>query len=130
MTKIIIIQGIANTYKSTSIRDFAALYNFNILQPGDFTIAKTLVKAPATFQAGIATGGDTGLIVANNLQFFVDHNCDLMICACRTHGATVTMLTNQIAANGWTAVWIPVQRPVGPIPAHVAAIVQQIDSNI
>ncbi|WP_137152332.1 hypothetical protein [Devosia sp. FKR38] len=130
MTKIIIVQGVANTQKSTSIRAFAARYNFNIMQSGDFTVAKTLVKSPASFQAGIATGGDTGQMVTDNLKFFMQNNCDLMICACRTYGATVQVLQSHILANGWTPIWIQANRHTGNISAHVNSIVQSIDNNI
>lgn len=99
--KIILVSGVGNSGKSSSIRDYLGLEGvFHIRPRGDVTIVFPLRRKK--FLMGVASGGDTVGIINRNFRFFGAHPCDVIVCASKSKGATlsrVRMLARQLRAR-------------------------------
>ena len=101
MPILIIVSGSTNSGKTSSIRHFANhLVNApNIPAKNDFLHAGQLIKGQNPYQIGIASSGDTAAAVQHAIGYFLQNNCNLMICATKTNGASVFAIEAFMAAN-------------------------------
>lgn len=89
MKKIIALRGKANTGKTTTIRLLPAL-----LLANDFSLMSGIIPEKGDFAAifekekirvGVTSAGDSHDLVEKPLKHFIDTNCDICVCACRTY---------------------------------------------
>lgn len=119
--KIIIVSGVSNTGKSTSIK--AAMNNrgAHVGGPvGDVLICAHLHISGTGHTIGFASGGDTAHVVNNNIAFLQPLSPDFMVFACRSYGAGLNALNAFAARLGVTPIMI--QTKHSPNPASAIAL--------
>ncbi|MBZ8118759.1 TGBp1 family protein [Roseovarius sp. LXJ103] len=135
MAILIVVEGVGNSGKSTSIKDFARanLPNFSVPRRGDIKYAGPLTKNSNQYTIGVRSAGDTGAMILDAIQCFKTHNCDLMVCATKSRGITVDTINAYIAANPSLTVH-RIQTQSSKIPAQQLAdnarVAQKIWSHI
>jgi hypothetical protein len=101
MAKIILVSGVGNSGKTESIRLFLA--NRGIVfpdAPRDILLILPIQKGGHTLSVGVASGGDTFAIVDENFKFFRPHQCDIIVCASKSHGRTIQYIQTEGAQPG------------------------------
>lgn len=93
MKEIIALAGSHNSGKTTTLNRLIALveqkYPSVVPQYKKNNVDKVVVyDSINNLKVGIATGGDSGDIVKWQLNHFIKHNCDVIICATLTKGNT------------------------------------------
>lgn len=133
MSKLIIIRGISNSGKSTSIRAFAATYGVHLpAARKDFVLVMPVTKAAVTYKVGIVTGGDIASMINDGLNFTLAmHACDYIVCATKMSGNSVTAMNlwlpratghvyeNTNCVSGLAAIAAETARMVSAIDAHI-----------
>jgi hypothetical protein len=123
--KIIIVQGVANTGKSTAIKQ--AMNHFGLFvgsSAGDVLVCANLYINGAGYNIGFASGGDSGLVVRANIKFLRSHKLTHMVVACRSSGATIAELIKYAQSLGVSPIFIRASYP--PNPGLAAMIVGHI----
>ena len=89
--KIIALQGVANTGKTTTLKlldqklrqeRFIPVAGMRRGTTGDFS---DIFIAPDGRRIGITSSGDTHDMVRENLERLIQENCVICVCACRTY---------------------------------------------
>ena len=128
--KIIIVSGVGNTGKSTSIK--TAMNNLGVYvgrPSGDVLLSAHLHISGRGYSVGFASGGDSPGIVTDNINFFRPLGLDCMVFACRSYGAGLAALNAFAATLGVSPIMILTAPSPNP-PAANAATVTAILSNI
>ena len=101
MAILIIVSGVGNSGKTTSIKNFAKANLTNLpSQTGvEISHAGPLIKNPNQYMIGIRSAGDTKALISAAIRFFTRNKCDLMVCATKSRGVTVAAIDAYIAAN-------------------------------
>lgn len=101
MPILIIVSGVTNSGKTSSIRNFANRYVGHSVggAGGDFTHHGSFSKGLNSYYIGIASAGDSDTLVQQAITFFQNNNCDLMICATKSHGETVDRIDNHVTTH-------------------------------
>lgn len=71
------------------------------LTGGDIRVIITLNG----FTIGIESQGDPNSRLFDSIPLFVQHNCDLIICATRTSGGTVRLVERTESNDGYRLIW-------------------------
>lgn len=98
MPKLIVVQGISNSGKTSSIIEFMRSYRNVHANPFPAELVVPIQKN-GTWILGVAKDGDTALNVSRAVNMFSRFNCDIVVCATKSSGASVTALNSFIAAN-------------------------------
>lgn len=89
--KIIALQGVANSGKTTTIKlldqklikeGYTPIAGKRIGGAGDFS---DVYRSPKGKIIGITSTGDTHDMVRSNLERLIKENCEIIICACRSY---------------------------------------------
>jgi hypothetical protein len=97
--KIILVSGVGNSGKTSSIRKYLNLEGvFHLRRRGDITLVFPLRRKKIIL--GVASGGDNVAIVTRNFQFFAQHRCDVIVCASKGRGGTVAYVQNAARRSG------------------------------
>lgn len=101
MAILIVVEGIGNSGKTKSIRDFAQANLTNLPSPTgvEISYAGPFTKNSNQYTIGIRSAGDTRALILDAIQFFTINNCDLMVCATKSRGVTVDTINTYITAN-------------------------------
>jgi hypothetical protein len=101
MAILIVVAGVGNSGKTTSIKDFAKANLPNLPRPigAEISHEGLLIKNSNQYTIGIRSAGDTKALIFAAIQFFTIKNCDLMVCATKSRGVTVAAIDAYIAAN-------------------------------
>lgn len=127
--KIILVSGISNSGKTTSIRQYLNMENvFHLKNAGDITIVFTLQRRNLVL--GVASGGDTLGIVRDNFNFFSQHACDVIVCASKSRGRTVAEVQRQAQRLGARLIQIPTVQVPNNLARQQRQIAQQIFNNV
>jgi hypothetical protein len=94
MKKLIVVEGIKSSGKTTIIREAATLLGCGILQnaPADIFIITYLRLGRSKYGVGIASSGDTAKIIKSNIDALYDHHLDYVITACSAPNAGMAIL--------------------------------------
>jgi hypothetical protein len=112
MPKIIIVQGISNTGKTTAIKRAMNMSGVHVgMGPNDVLLSAHLYIQAAGYSVGFASGGDSPEIVQRNVDFFSPLNLSHMIFACRTRGGGINILLAYAASVGVTPTIISAPSP-------------------
>ena len=135
MAILIVVAGVGNSGKTTSIKNFAVtnLTNFPSPKGVEISYAGPLTKNLNQYKIGILSAGDKKINIVKAIQFFTDNKCDLMVCATKSRGVTVDTIDAYIAANpSLTVHRIQTQScPIGdPRTADNARVATEIWSHI
>ena len=63
------------------------------LRDGDITVIFNLTVDGRQVAVGVASGGDTEKVVRENLKFFESHSCEYIVCASKSRGKTIELVT-------------------------------------
>ena len=101
MAILIVVSGVGNSGKTTSIKNFTQTNLTNLPSPtgAEISYAGPLIKNPNQYTIGIRSAGDTGALILAAIRFFTRNKCDLMVCATKSRGVTVAAIDAYIAAN-------------------------------
>ena len=98
MKNIIAFSGRANTGKTTTIKAIYLLIkrNYPNATIEEFVVAVDIkiVITIRNIKIGIESQGDPNSRLFASLTYFVKIDCDIILCATRTRGATVNAVTN------------------------------------
>jgi hypothetical protein len=112
MTKIIIVQGISNSGKTTAIKEAMNLSGVRVgMGPNDVLLGAHLHIQGAGYSVGFASGGDSPEIVQRNIDFFKPLNLSHMIFACRSRGGGISKLRAYAASVGVTPIIVSAPSP-------------------
>ncbi len=95
--KVIVLNGVANTGKTTTLN----LLN-NLINPDNPITDGKDHRRTFTYKGktiSITTPGDNETEVKKNIQYVQDKNCDILVTASRTRGAGKDMLREQFKHN-------------------------------
>jgi len=98
MPKLIVVHGISNSGKTSAIVQFMETHRNITASPFPSLITVPIQKS-GNWLLGVAKDGDTAWHVQNALRLFASHNCDIVVCATKSSGASVTALNTFAAAN-------------------------------
>ena len=106
MAILIVVEGIGNSGKTKSIRDFtlANVKNISSQTGVEISYAGPLIKNSNQYTIGIRSAGDTRALILDAIHFFTINKCDLMVCATKSRGVTVNTINAYVAANPILAV--------------------------
>ncbi|WP_056659854.1 hypothetical protein [Pseudorhodoferax sp. Leaf265] len=76
-----------------------------------YKVDRTLVMDIDGCKVGIETQGDPGSRLPTSLKRFVDADCEIIVCACRSYGATRT-LVEDLSKNGYVIQWFDKHRSI------------------
>lgn len=127
MTKIIVVQGVNNSGKTSSIRLFLENNGVFHNHEGDITLVLPIRKNGKTYRLGVTSTGDIERDIEKNFKFFSNHKLDFIICAARSHGKTIKFIEEHSRANGFSLICIAKKRAVPFDHMNIAA---EIDSKI
>ena len=120
--KIIIVQGLANSGKTTEIKKaMNGLGVFISSAKKDVLVSAHLHIQGAGYAVGFASGGDSAAEVRKNINFFSPKNLSHMVFACRSRGGGIVALRNYAARIGAQTIVI-----TAPDPQLAAKIIAQI----
>ncbi|MBD9178600.1 MAG: hypothetical protein EGP82_05405 [Odoribacter splanchnicus] len=91
--------AIKSVYKALS-EGFEGVKIENYMDDGDVK-AELLING---YRIGIESQGDPGSRVYASLKEFVQHNCDMIIVACRTKGDTIKEVQH-LREDGYKVIW-------------------------
>ena len=97
MATIILVMGVGNSGKTSSIRLF--LENNGVFfkkEKGDIALTLRIQKNTRSILLGITSGGDTEEIVKENFDFLKNKKCDYIICASKSNGKTVKYIDGML----------------------------------
>ena len=103
-----LVQEILSVYKQASYQAYHYNYNqeqfFNadLSYKGDVTV---IINIDGT-KIGIESQGDPKSIIFKSLPFFVDQNCDIIVCASRTYGATYDIVEEISSEHNYDLIWL------------------------
>lgn len=138
---IIAVWGNANTGKSSTIKLVFDL--FNVIYKGQISIIDngplnthdiTKVFRCNNYIVGIESQGDPKSNIFDSLPMFVDKQCDLIICATRTKGDTVSIVEEIENKNGYDVIWLSNlfsgQKPSVILNEKTATFIHEIISDL
>ncbi|MBY3183348.1 hypothetical protein HFO24_16980 [Rhizobium laguerreae] len=103
MTKVIVVQGISSSGKTSSIRKFVE--DLGVFLPqGDIRLALPYQKGGRTFCVGVSSAGDNVQALNAAFNFLLQLKCDFVVCASKSSGITVSHLQGIITSNGFASV--------------------------
>lgn len=107
MPKVIIVCGIGNTGKTSSIRETMRLCNIYVNNIADITMSAIIPHNGGITNVGFATGGDSGYIVNQNIAFFqsLPSLPDTMVFSCRSRGQSLQAIQNFCQTLGVAPIW-------------------------
>ena len=94
--KIIVVSGVGNSGKSSSIRKFRENLGVFLNSHIDPPIVLPINIKNKNIIIGIASGGDTAAVVTNAFNFFNGKNCDVIVCACKSSGESKDQVDTEI----------------------------------
>lgn len=101
--KIIIVQGISSSGKTTAIKEAMNISGVHVgMGPNDVLLSAHLHIQGAGCLVGFASDGDSPEIVQRNIDFFKPLNLSHMIFACRSRGGGISKLLAYAASVGVT----------------------------
>lgn len=102
MTKVIIVQGVSNSGKSSSIRKFVEGLGIYMV-PGDFKLALPYIKGGKTFRVGVMSAGDNVSVINAGFTFLIPLRCDFIVCATKSSGSTVAHVQSIISSQNFSS---------------------------
>ena len=119
MKKLLCVWGSSNYGKTTAIIEFDTILNRNFKgninsvypsplgqPPDDIFRIYTIKYNGQTYTLGIESQGDPNSRQQASLDLFLQKNCDIIICASRTRGETVSNVENFCSNNQYDSFWI------------------------
>lgn len=103
--------GHADQGKSETVKKVAQLLiqlNSNVeLEPSNIDFSKDIrvIITIDGIKYGIESMGDPNSRLFSSLPYFVEQNCDFIICSTRTSGATVDKV-NALRKDGYDIIWV------------------------
>jgi hypothetical protein len=123
MKTLLALRGAANRGKSASlcrlIEMIRAAYPAATFEENPYKIDVTLIVIIGDIKIGIETQGDPNSRLAKSLQRFIELKCRVIVCACRSYGATVDVVS-AAGASGYQIKWFEKQKNDNP-HEHAAA---------
>jgi hypothetical protein len=103
MPRIICVEGVSNSGKSSSIRKFLELRGIRFpASPRDIRVIFTAEIEGRKLTIGVASAGDTAAAIKKNFEFFAKHPCDVIACASKSQGQSVAAVTHWAKKLGAT----------------------------
>jgi hypothetical protein len=105
---LIAVYGTANVGKSMTISELGR----NLNSSGGITSSNISLREYRAIMKylnhsiGLQTYGDLEYLVRDGLNIFLKNNCDLIVIATKSYGATVDTLGAFAGANGYRIIWI------------------------
>lgn len=134
MTKVIVVEGISSSGKTSSIRKFAENHGvFAPEAPKDFILVITIQKYGKSYKICVVTGGDIPSVVKAGVNFGLSQSVDVIVCATKSSGATVTCMNSLVSTHGLNPVTVPTKWVGAPSSAQKAEhmrVASEIDKNI
>lgn len=100
MARIIALQGVSNTGKTTTLKLLSSLIQAKypkaietVLRDNTLDIL-VLIEPVHGLKIGIESRGDSGAVLSPGLKRLKAHGCDVIFCACRTRGSTIEAIEN------------------------------------
>lgn len=84
LRKIILVCGVGNSGKTSSIKRFVLKNNFEYIKDNDFIVSLKIKRSAI----GIASGGDNVDIIQRIFKFFGEGHLDFIVCASKNKGKT------------------------------------------
>lgn len=72
----------------------------------DYTFDIKVVIIIGKVKIGIESQGDPNSRLVESLKYFVNINCDIIICSTRTRGSTVDAVNELYSKHGYDNVWV------------------------
>jgi len=134
LTKIIVVEGISSSGKTSSIRKFAENHGvFAPAAPKDFILVITIQKHGQSYKICIVTGGDNPSMIKAGVNFGLSQSVDVIVCATKSSGATVTYMNSLVSTHALNRVTIPTKWVGATLSAQKAEhirVASEIDKNI
>lgn len=123
MKTLLALRGAANRGKSASlcrlIEMIRAAYPAAIFEEKRYKVDITLIVTIGGAKIGIETQGDPNSRLYTSLERFIELECQVIVCACRSYGATVNIVS-AAGASGYQIKWFEKQKNENP-REHAAA---------
>ena len=111
--RIFALYGVSNVGKTSTLkliareimRQFFGAASSVVLEPlptGELIVIITTGK----IKIGITSQGDPNTGLAERLKDFLANNCDIIFCATRTSGGTITNVEEMERVNGYRTTWV------------------------
>jgi hypothetical protein len=134
LTKVIVVEGISSSGKTSSIRKFAENHGiFAPLSPRDFILVITIQKHGKSHKICVVTGGDNPSMIKAGVDFGLSQSVDVIVCATKSSGATVAYMNSLVSTHGLNRVTIPtnwVDPTLSSQTAEHIRVASEIDKNI
>lgn len=111
MATIIVIVGIGNSGKTTSIRDLYVKLGGTLPEYKEIGNDSIILDYNGK-KIGFASMGDFGEILLININRLLSRGCDVIIVSCRSKGETQKVIINQYAVHDVYCVWKPLSDDV------------------
>ncbi len=122
MKTLLALRGAGNRGKSTTLRMLIDMvksaYPSAILEEKRFKIDITIVITIGKKKVGIETQGDPNSRLEESLKRFVEIGCKVIVCASRTYGQTVEIVS-KAAESGYNIRWF--EKAQDRVPGERAA---------
>lgn len=109
MKTLICLRGAGNRGKSTTLKAVIELvreaYPNATVEEARFTVDVTIVIIIGRIKVGIETQGDPNSRLERSLKKFVDIGCKVIVCASRSYGRTVEIVTEN-TTSGYKIKWV------------------------
>ncbi len=96
-----------------------AVYPAAAFEEKRYKVDATLVITVGGTKIGIETQGDPNSRLERSLARFIEMKCKVIVCACRSYGATVSIVSDA-GASGYQIKWFEKQKNENP-REHAAA---------
>lgn len=118
MKKLLCVWGASNYGKTSAIIEFDTILNLNFKgninsispshgqPPDDIFRIYTIKYNGQTYTIGIESQGDPNSRQQASLDLFLQKNCDIIVCASRTGGETVSNVENFCSISQYHSFWI------------------------
>jgi GTPase SAR1 family protein len=131
---VIVVIGPSNSGKSASIKKFLESRSNLRTGSGDVLVVIPIKKKSKKLAVGVASGGDTKAVLIENFDFLIPRNCDFLICASKTSGASKNYIDNTFPHPAYEVRTVMLTRIANitraQLRAKYIAAVREIESNI
>ena len=109
MKTLIALRGAGNRGKSTTLKAVIELvkaaYPSATFEETRYTVDVTIVIVIGRIKVGIETQGDPNSRLGQSLKIFIEVGCKVIVCASRSYGRTVVIVT-ETNASGYQINWV------------------------
>jgi len=118
--KIIYVQGVFDAGKTSSIRRFLTnrrvLFEYKDNGTEDVSLMLPMMVSGQQKDVAVCTNGDEASAVQGHLDWALSNSADILVCACRSRGGTLTAILDFAKLHSFPTYPIQCSRTAPPSP--------------